>query len=211
MHFNADENWQVVGDLDLYSVALHETGHALGLGHTDNPDAVMYPYYHRASGLTADDIAGIQDVYGPAGTGTADGGSPGGSGSSGSGGTGSGSGGASGRGGSGSGGTSGGTGGTQPPASPPGGGAPPSLQITVPGTSIVSTSSASLTVSGTASDAAGLSQVTWSTSNGDAGVAAGTTSWRASVPLLVGDTVIVIRAYDAAGNSAWRSLTAVRQ
>ncbi len=213
MHFNADENWQVGGNMDLYSVALHEIGHALGLGHTDDPNAVMYPYYHTASGLTADDIAGIQDLYGPAGTGTADGGgSPGGSGNAGSGGTGSGSGGTSGSGGSpgsGSGGTSGGTGGTQPPAS--GSGAPPSLLITVPGTSIVSTTSALLTVSGTASDAAGLSQVTWSTSNGDAGVATGTASWRASVPLLVGDTVIVIRAYDTAGNSAWRSLTAVRQ
>jgi hypothetical protein len=66
-------------------------------------------------------------------------------------------------------------------------------------------------VSGTAGGAAALTQVTWSTSNGDAGAASGTTSWTASVPLLVGDTVIVIRAYDAVGNSAWRSLTAVRQ
>jgi hypothetical protein len=200
MHFNADENWQVGGDMDLYSVALHETGHALGLGHTDDPDAVMYPYYHTASGLTADDIAGIQDVYGPPATGTADGGGP--SGGTGSGGSGS----------SGSSGTSG-SGGTPPPSAPPGtgSGTPPGLLITVPGTTIVSTTSAWLTVSGTAGGAAALTQVTWSTSNGDAGAASGTTSWTASVPLLVGDTVIVIRAYDAVGNSAWRSLTAVRQ
>lgn len=222
MHFNADEDWQVGGEMDLYSVALHETGHALGLGHTDDPDAVMYPYYHVASGLTADDIAGIQNLYGTAETGTADGGEPTGGGSgtgggtsggTGTGGTGSGGTGTGGNGTSGNGGTSGGSGGTQPPSSPtnPGTGTAPSLLITVPGTTIVSTTSASLTVRGTATGAAGLTVVTWSTSNGDAGVASGTASWTASVPLLVGDTVIVIRAYDAAGNSAWRSLTAVRQ
>jgi hypothetical protein len=31
------------------------------------------------------------------------------------------------------------------------------------------------------------------------------------VPLLVGTNVVTIRAYDAAGNSAWRAITVVRR
>ena len=42
MHLDADEAWKVGANTDLYSVALHETGHALGLGHSDQPGAVMY-------------------------------------------------------------------------------------------------------------------------------------------------------------------------
>jgi hypothetical protein len=41
-------------------------------------------------------------------------------------------------------------------------------------------------------------------------VASGTANWSAVVPLLIGNTTVTIRAYDAAGNSAWRSLTVVR-
>jgi Glucodextranase, domain B len=85
------------------------------------------------------------------------------------------------------------------------------LSIVVPGSTIVLTSAASLTVSGTASDNTGVVSVAWNTSNGAAGVAAGTTSWSAAIPLLVGNTTIIIRAYDAAGNSAWRAITVVRQ
>lgn len=44
MHFDADENWHTGGDVDIYTVALHEAGHAIGLGHSDNPGDVMYPY-----------------------------------------------------------------------------------------------------------------------------------------------------------------------
>ncbi len=196
MHFNDDENWHVGSDVDLFTVALHEAGHALGLGHTDQPGAVMYPYYRMAGGLTSDDIAGIQQLYGapenPPAPGPAPPPIP-----------------------------------TPPPTpppppappppptpapppspapNPPPGGAAPALTITNPATTIVATTSATLAISGTATAAV----VQWSTSNGDAGTANGTAAWSAVVPLLVGDTVVTVRAYDAAGNSAWRALTVVR-
>jgi hypothetical protein len=84
------------------------------------------------------------------------------------------------------------------------------LQILVPSLTIVATSSATIAVSGTASDNVAVTRVAWSTSNGDAGTATGTTLWSATVPLLVGSTTVTVRAYDAAGNSAWRAITVVR-
>lgn len=65
LHFDDDENWNIGSDIDLYSVALHELGHALGLGHSDVPNAVMYPYYRRATNLTAEDIGAIRLLYAP--------------------------------------------------------------------------------------------------------------------------------------------------
>lgn len=62
-HFNDAESWKIGADVDVFSVALHETGHALGLGHSDNPADVMYPYYKKVSGLSAGDIAAIQQLY----------------------------------------------------------------------------------------------------------------------------------------------------
>lgn len=64
MHLDADENWHAGGDTDIYSVALHEAGHALGLGHSDKPGDVMYPYYRSRAALSANDIAAIQSLYG---------------------------------------------------------------------------------------------------------------------------------------------------
>lgn len=64
MHLDSDERWQVGANTDLFSVVLHETGHALGLMHTDNPADVMYPYYRLQTQLGAGDIAVVQAMYG---------------------------------------------------------------------------------------------------------------------------------------------------
>ncbi|MBV9507342.1 MAG: matrixin family metalloprotease [Acidobacteriia bacterium] len=226
MHLNTAETWGIGTGTDLFSVALHEAGHALGLGHSDKPDAVMYPYYHMVTGLSADDIAGIQALYGaPSGTQPSQPpvtptqptqpsqptqptqpSQP--------------------------------TQPTQPtqpshptqptqptqpsqpsqptqpsqPSQPPSSGdnTAPSIQITSFGTSITSVNTASITIAGTASDNVGVTAVRWSTSTGASGMAAGTNTWSAVVPLLVGTNTVTIRAYDAAGNSGWRAVTVVR-
>jgi hypothetical protein len=202
MHLNADESWNVGGTIsgtvDIYSVALHETGHALGLGHSDNPTAVMYPYYSLQTGLSADDIAGIQALYGARsatgttpspGTGTTGGGSNSGGGAGTTSGTGTGT----------------GTGGASPPDT-----VSPTLKIVSPSSSIVSAYSDTITISGTAADNIEVSSVKWTTSTGGTGVATGTTSWSAVISLFVGTNTVTVLAYDAAGNSTWRAITVVR-
>ena len=81
-----------------------------------------------------------------------------------------------------------------------------------PATTILSTAAASARITGIASDNVGIAKVTWTASGGRSGVADGTTSWNISdFALRVGDNRIVIRAYDQAGNSSWRSLTITRR
>jgi Matrixin len=63
MHFDDDESWHVGVNMDIYSVALHELGHALGLGHSDNPADVMYPYYKDVTTLADGDKAAILTMY----------------------------------------------------------------------------------------------------------------------------------------------------
>ena len=49
----------------LYQTALHEFGHALGLAHSTDQTAVMYPSLGKSdNGLGASDIQGIQTIYG---------------------------------------------------------------------------------------------------------------------------------------------------
>ena len=193
MHLDADENWQVGAAVDLFSVALHEAGHALGLGHTDSPGTVMYPYYRFFSGLSDDDIAGIRDLYGSSGAAPPEPpmpvppeprapappepppSSPG------------------------------------SPVNPPSDQIPPALRILSPASTIVATSASMITVSGAATDNAGVTAVRWTNSTGDSGTASGTTTWSAQVPLLVGTNVVIVRAYDAAGHSGWRAITVVRR
>lgn len=277
MHLDDDEEW-VTGEslslrsVDVFSVVLHELGHALGLGHSDVPGSVMYPYYRRAIGLTAEDIQAIRELYAArvpeqGGTPVPEppvGGSPqppvdplvlriqspsgstvtttasaialsgtvtGGSGSvqvswsNSQGGAGSASGSrswsvsavpllpglnvitvtatdqAGNR----------ASAGIQVTRTLAADSTPPVLKITSPAGASVLASSATIRVAGTATDNVGVTSVVWSSSAGQSGVAAGTAQWSADVPLVVGGNTIVVRAYDAAGNSSWRSVSVTRR
>lgn len=73
IHLDNSEHWiddeaatGTSNGIDLFTVLLHEFGHALGLEHSLDTRSVMYANYtgaHRT--LSADDIAGITYLYGP--------------------------------------------------------------------------------------------------------------------------------------------------
>ena len=260
LHMDGAEGWHAGTNIDVYTVALHELGHALGLGHTDQPGAIMYPYYRYPSQIGIDDIAGVQALYGapaapvvtaPAFTLTVEN-------AAGStlpvnttainltGATANASGavtvswqtdhGASGRA---IGGATWSAGAipvlagsttitvtatdalhrttskaitvTKPTAAAQDTVAPV-LTVTSTSSVTVQTTAATITVSGTATDNVGVAKVTWQSAVAGSGTATGTSSWTVpSIPLLVGTNTIVLRAYDAAGNSSWRSLSVVRR
>ena len=69
VHFDMDEEW-VIGfqpsGYDIFQIAAHEIGHALGLEHVD-ADVLMNPYYpDDPRSWQAGDIAGIRYLYGTA-------------------------------------------------------------------------------------------------------------------------------------------------
>jgi hypothetical protein len=196
MHFDDDERWAIGEDVDVFSVAVHEAGHALGLGHSDRPGTVMYPYYRRVSGLTPDDIAAIRELY-AARTGTPPPDPP-----------------------------------PPPVPDPPAPNPPtppvpdppappkpptadtvaPSLIILAPASSNVLTYDAAISMRGAAADNVGVVRVTWTDSVGNGGLASGTAWWQiGAIPLRIGTNTITIRAYDAAGNAGWRSVTITRK
>jgi hypothetical protein len=63
--FNSNIVWQINSSYDLETVAIHEIGHALGMGHSQITTADMYAYYNAMKqSLTTDDSSGIQSIYG---------------------------------------------------------------------------------------------------------------------------------------------------
>jgi len=262
MHFDSEEGWHAGTNIDIYTVALHEMGHALGLGHSDQPGAIMYPYYRFPAQIGVDDIAGIQSIYGAlsaapspaapsialsiqsptAGNIPVNTISVAASGSISN---------ATGivtvswqtdHGASGRASVTGVNWFTTLVPTPPGSttitvtvidakhntdkrsvtvlrpqpavqdAVPPMLNIAVPFGTNVQTSLATISASGTASDNVEVTRVTWQNGALGAGTASGTKMWNIpQIPLLVGSNTLTFRAYDAAGNSSWRSVIVTRR
>ncbi|XP_023700746.2 collagenase 3-like [Paramormyrops kingsleyae] len=74
-HFDEDETFtsHTTAGYNLFNVAAHEFGHALGLSHSTDPGALMYPIYSYRDPSTFvlpfDDMKGIQSLYGVKNTG----------------------------------------------------------------------------------------------------------------------------------------------
>nr|O13065.1 RecName: Full=Matrix metalloproteinase-18; Short=MMP-18; AltName: Full=Collagenase-4; Short=xCol4; Flags: Precursor [Xenopus laevis]AAB53148.1 collagenase 4 precursor [Xenopus laevis] len=68
-HFDEDETWTKTSEIyNLFLVAAHEFGHSLGLSHSTDQGALMYPTYSNTDPKTfqlpQDDINAIQYLYG---------------------------------------------------------------------------------------------------------------------------------------------------
>jgi len=72
IRFDTAEDWTTNPNyagfdfVNFFTTAVHEIGHALGLGHSLDPSAIMYFATNTTINLTPDDIAGAQAIYGAA-------------------------------------------------------------------------------------------------------------------------------------------------
>lgn len=67
IHIDSDENFRNE-ESSLYNTVLHEIGHSLGIEHSEDEEAVMFPYAFKYDGrhsLSEDDIMAVTYVYGP--------------------------------------------------------------------------------------------------------------------------------------------------
>src|SRR2546430_2799229 len=85
----------------------------------------------------------------------------------------------------------------------------PTTSITTPTSgSSYTTNTSPLTLGGTATDNVGVTQVSWTNSQGGTGTATGTTTWSApGIALQPGSNVLTVTARDAAGNPGNATLT----
>ncbi len=190
MHFNDAENWKIGADVDVFSLALHEAGHALGLGHSDNPDAVMYPYYHMHTALSSDDIAAIRELYASRDSSDAAPTTP----------------------------ASPTTPST--PSTPSTPGTPTATPQPAPATPLLllvqvppaSTTASSITLTGALSGGAGPVALAWATSQGFSGTAQASATWTISaIPLNVGANIVTITARDSQQNQVTQTVSVARQ
>lgn len=78
VEFDSAEKWEIgnasgSSAFDLVLVAAHEIGHALGLDHSSNPSAVLYPSVSASqsfNGLSSADISAIRSLYAASGSST---------------------------------------------------------------------------------------------------------------------------------------------
>src|SRR5262249_60775103 len=98
---------------------------------------------------------------------------------------------------------------TKPSPTPTWDTAAPSGPIPSPTASPTFTASGStLTLGDAASDNVGVTQVTWTNSQGGSGIATGTTTWSTgAIALLPGSNTLTVSARDAAGNTGGAVLT----
>ncbi|XP_026421102.1 metalloendoproteinase 5-MMP-like [Papaver somniferum] len=70
LHLDATENWgtgPASDEIDLESIIVHEIGHILGLKHTSDRGAIMFPFIGLGVAkrqLGSDDILGVKTLYG---------------------------------------------------------------------------------------------------------------------------------------------------